>query len=233
MVRAPLTGKLFDAEGAPMSPTFSRGKSGRRYRYYVSASLQHGGTDPERSGMRRISATALESILSETVSNWTANAETPLDQIRCVRVVRSGLTVEVTAASKYLAFHLAPHECIVKCTSSTTTVHVALSWPLRGDTRWTVNRDPNAPRPDPTLIKALRSARQMIEHEASLPLVRFSPASPYNRTILRLAFLAPDLQRDILAGRQPRSLNLERLRKMDIPLAWAEQRKVLGWPATG
>src|SRR5690606_33672523 len=104
------------------------------------------------------------------------------------------------------------------------------SWPLRGGTKWTVSRDPSAPRPDPTLIKALRSARQMIEHEARRPLVRFSPASPYNRNILRLAFLAPDLQRDILAGRQPRPFNLELLRKMQIPLAWSEQRKVLGWP---
>lgn len=31
IVKAPLTGKLFDATGEPMSPTFSRGKSGRAY----------------------------------------------------------------------------------------------------------------------------------------------------------------------------------------------------------
>ena len=39
---APLTGKLFDAVGEPMSPTTSRGKSGKSYRYYVSTSLQQG-----------------------------------------------------------------------------------------------------------------------------------------------------------------------------------------------
>jgi hypothetical protein len=48
--------------------------------------------------------------------------------------------------------------------------------------------------------------------------------------VLRLAFLAPDLQRDILAGRQPPELNLERLRKMAIPLDWNRQREALGWP---
>jgi site-specific DNA recombinase len=39
-VKAPLTGKLFDAAGEPMSPAFSRGRTRRLYRYYVSASLQ-------------------------------------------------------------------------------------------------------------------------------------------------------------------------------------------------
>lgn len=40
--QAPLTGKPFDASGEPMSPTTSRGKSGRSYRHYVSAPLQQG-----------------------------------------------------------------------------------------------------------------------------------------------------------------------------------------------
>ncbi|MGB3754384.1 MAG: recombinase family protein [Parerythrobacter sp.] len=39
---APLSGKLFDAAGEPMSPTTSRGESGKSYSYYVSASLQQG-----------------------------------------------------------------------------------------------------------------------------------------------------------------------------------------------
>jgi site-specific DNA recombinase len=46
---------------------------------------------------------------------------------------------------------------------------------------------------------------------------------------MRLAFLAPDIQRDILAGRQPARLNVERLRKMALPLNWSEQRKAVGW----
>jgi hypothetical protein len=47
---------------------------------------------------------------------------------------------------------------------------------------------------------------------------------------LRLAFLAPVLQRDILAGRQPPMLSLEKLKSIDIPLAWNEQKAALGWP---
>jgi len=62
-------------------------------------------------------------------------------------------------------------------------------------------------------------------------LVEAAALSPYDRKILRLAFLAPDIQRDILAGLQPRGLNLERLQKTTIPLTWSGQRKALGWPS--
>ena len=40
--RSPLTGRIFDADGHPMSPTKARGRSGLSYRYYVSAPLQQG-----------------------------------------------------------------------------------------------------------------------------------------------------------------------------------------------
>lgn len=62
-----------------------------------------------------------------------------------------------------------------------------------------------------------------------MPIIDAAPVSPYDRSILRPAFLAPDIQRDILAGLQPLGLNLETLRKLVIPLAWQEQREVLCW----
>ena len=55
------------------------------------------------------------------------------------------------------------------------------------------------------------------------------PGSPHDRNILRLAFLAPHIQRAILEGRQPLHLNLETLKKTAIPLAWSQQRKALGF----
>lgn len=47
--------------------------------------------------------------------------------------------------------------------------------------------------------------------------------------ILRLALLAPDIQQAILAGRQPPAFNLERFKKITVPLAWSKQRKLLGF----
>ncbi len=63
------------------------------------------------------------------------------------------------------------------------------------------------------------------------PVVETAPTSVYARKLLRLAFLDPALQADILAGRQPRGFRLETFLQAAIPLAWDEQRAALGWPA--
>ena len=47
--------------------------------------------------------------------------------------------------------------------------------------------------------------------------------------ILRLALLAPKLQKDILMGLQPPTLTLEALKTIEIPIGWNDQRKALGW----
>lgn len=83
---------------------------------------------------------------------------------------------------------------------------------------------------DQTLIHALRRAHRMIEYQHGRPFIEVAPASRYNRDALALAFLAPDIQRDIVAGRQPKSLTLEVLLHMEIPLCWKRQREVLGRP---
>ena len=69
----------------------------------------------------------------------------------------------------------------------------------------------------------------MLRTERGMPLIGAAPRSPYERSILRLAFLAPDIQRAILEGRQPHHLNLETLKKVQIPLAWSDQRERLGF----
>jgi hypothetical protein len=48
------------------------------------------------------------------------------------------------------------------------------------------------------------------------------------RTMLRLAFLAPDIQRAMLTGQLPQSLSLTALLEMDLPASWAGQRQLLG-----
>lgn len=69
----------------------------------------------------------------------------------------------------------------------------------------------------------------MLVRENGLPLIHTAPVSPYDRSILRLAFLAPDIQRAILDGRQPHGFNLEAFGKMTVPLAWSKQRTTLGF----
>ena len=48
----------------------------------------------------------------------------------------------------------------------------------------------------------------------------------------RLAYLAPDIIRAIIDGRQPKSLNARTLARLgSLPLSWSEQREMLGFVA--
>ncbi len=54
----------------------------------------------------------------------------------------------------------------------------------------------------------------------------------YARRVVYLAFLAPDIVQRILKGDHPPTLNATRLIRMTpLPLAWAEQRELLGLTA--
>ena len=56
-------------------------------------------------------------------------------------------------------------------------------------------------------------------------------ADPYLRRLAMLAFLAPDIQRAILEGRQPANLRLADILARPLPLAWDAQRTALGLSA--
>ncbi len=73
----------------------------------------------------------------------------------------------------------------------------------------------------------------MLERDhKGMPSIETAPKSPYLRGVLKLAFLAPSIQQDILAGRQPRSINLQQLIQTAIPLCWKDQHIALNWPDT-
>lgn len=115
-------------------------------------------------------------------------------------------------------------------TPTTRGLFIAVALPLRGGRASVFAGSRDGCRPDPVLIAALRKAQGMVvRDDLGRAIVRSAPVSPYDRKILRLAFLAPDLQRDILAGRQPVRLTLEALVHRPIPLVWSEQLAALGW----
>ena len=51
------------------------------------------------------------------------------------------------------------------------------------------------------------------------------PAPRYERRLLRLAILSPQIQRAILAGRQPAALKLEDLVRNPMPANWEAQQE--------
>ena len=92
-------------------------------------------------------------------------------------------------------------------------------------------------RQDPKLIKLLVRAHRLKEKLRSSPGIRVADLatqeklSPsYVALLLRLTFLAPDITRAILEGRQPGGFTAQKLVTYSgLPLGWPEQRQALGF----
>ena len=54
-----------------------------------------------------------------------------------------------------------------------------------------------------------------------MPHLMDAPTAAYQRRLVRLAFLAPEIQAAILDGRQPAGLNLDRLIRTPLAGSWA------------
>ena len=91
--------------------------------------------------------------------------------------------------------------------------------------------------PDPSLVRLIARAHALKEKlisggGASLREIarRESVENSYFTRIVRLTYLAPDITKAILDGRQPPDLTASRLmRDTRFPLDWKEQRKALGF----
>ncbi len=247
VVGAPLTGRIFDGDGEPMSPSFTHGKRGQVYRYYVSAPLQQGRRRAEEPGLhpaiRRVPGPALEAMISTSIERIApANSTEPLALLTRIEVHAESLQLLMPIA-RLASMHsrLAPAESAEPDAADPTLLRLTLPvrMRLRGGRTWVVGCTGPASRPDPVLIKALRAAHAiLVTDTAGLLTLNVAPASPYRRRLVRLAFLAPELQRDILAGRQPPGLTLESLMRAPIPMLWSEQQAMVGAfgltaPATG
>jgi site-specific DNA recombinase len=236
---SPLTGRIFDADGAPMSPTSARGRGRAIYRYHVSAPLQQGARraldDPNP---RRVASADLEQRLAtrlqEIIEGHTDGGDHAALLARIHRIdVRAGSVVVAMAALSggVLQARLRDGEQAVPDPADPLRVRLSLPWDLRGRrVRTRIEPgDRTGARPDPALISALRRAHALLARDRSgLPWLEDAPSSPYRRRLIRLAFLAPDLQQAILEGRQPAGLRLARLMEEPLPSCWARQRSLFG-----
>jgi len=224
-----LTGRLFDFAGEPMSPSTGCGSKGTRYRYYVSATLQQGGrTNPDPQRIQRISAPVIEQAVEAAAARLIGPCSNdPLEGVRRVELSYDALTI--TAPMKLIRTdrlnageRLADHD-----DKATLTLPMRLK-PRTGAVAIKRGRPCGSAR-DETLISALRRAHRLISRDhLGLPVILPGTRTPYQRKLIRLAFLSPDLQRRILSGQQPAGLTLARLVEADIPLSWADQDALFG-----
>ncbi len=87
--------------------------------------------------------------------------------------------------------------------------------------------EPVGRKPDPRLVNLIAKA-----HRARSNLFgdQASPRDRHIERLARLAYLAPDITHAILDGNQPAALTSRRLLKLPaLPLAWPDQRRLLGF----
>lgn len=100
--------------------------------------------------------------------------------------------------------------------------------------RLLINGGKPAGKPDPSLVRLIAQAHQLREIfcRGNATISEMASESGLARShftrVLRLGFLAPDITRAILLGRQPPGLTARKLmRGAPIPIAWDEQRQAL------
>ena len=239
--QALLTGRIFDADGRPMSPTFSTGRNGRIHRYYVAADLQAGREPPGREDcIRRVGATALERLVVSELRRLSGRAHLQEEDVPALlkrielRAADTQLLVDRGAlfgldhpdlAIGELEARLLPGERVVlEPGAKAPALRIALPrrMQLRGGRTWIMVDGGAADRPrvDRALVEALRHGHELLPN-----LPEAGPRQEYLRQLARMAMLAPDIQADILSGRQPRGVTLTEIVRSEIPVGWVEQVK--------
>ncbi|WP_112324395.1 recombinase family protein [Oceanibium sediminis] len=256
---APLTGKLRDATGDRLTPTYTR-RHGRQLRYYVSNRLISGGTDPRGW---RLPAPALEQTIASIIATRMDDrarthqiCDTPDlrrgDEIRTKaqelaarlsqgtpdlladliaegRLAEGHIILDLDAPKLARELGLEPEEI----DPVVLQIKAAFTLRRRGVEGKIVTGD-QAPVPDRTLLRALARAHAWTSDlRRGKPLHEIAAATPhsesYIRTRTQLAFLSPAIQQALLEGRQPADLTLERIIRKPIPLDWTAQAHLYGF----
>ena len=219
---SPLAGKLYLTTGERMTPTHTRGASGRIYRYYVPL-LQQRGQGKGRPPMR-LPAARFERVLRALVERLTGIEDNPLDHLIRVDLDEAHLTAHLPAAMTTRVCRYRSRDERIEAVDD-QVIRVSVPWQCPSGA---IEIDGiGAPaRRDPVLINALRAAHAMLEHDgAGRPVLRKVPRPRYERRLARLAFLSPALQAAIIEGRQPSTLTLARIVRGKLPACWKEQAK--------
>jgi DNA invertase Pin-like site-specific DNA recombinase len=251
---APLKGLIFDVHGQPMSPTFTHGRKGKLHRYYVSAPLQQGGHPPNDDGIYRAPAELVERLVERTVdpllsrsgeATWAAcvrrvELHPATVQLVVDRQAMIGGHGDVLAQCDLVTAKLPIDARVVGDLGGRLRITLPIRFKLRGGRTWIIGANgeaiPRKDAADTALAKGLRAAHRLLlansegpAHDPARRVITTIPKSWYERQLMRLAFLAPDIQERILDGQQPVGVTLEDIIRGDVPSDWDEQRRRYGF----
>jgi site-specific DNA recombinase len=241
----PLAGLVYDAEGVPMSPSFSYGRGGRLYRYYVSASVLPGREIKKGAAnvIRRAPAAPLEKLVLDRLIRLLS-AEAPLEWSDLKELL---CRVELRERSIHLVFDggllAEPHEATASLLArlservtgdrlvSDENGELRLICDRRGKFRGGEVRGGeklNSGGANGELAVMLRRAHLLLEVHAMSPMApeqhhtASAPEGQRPRRLMAAGLIAPEIQKMILKGSVIGSV-APPLNGEGLPLLWSDQ----------
>ena len=239
----PLTGKIYDADGQPMRPSFSYGRGGKMYRYYVSECLLPGSGASGGSNLAgiRLPAEKIEKLLTREVAALLpepGSLDAPFAAITRIVASPPRMRVALDLASLCADMALGRAQELIdgdaKIEDGALLLSVAIPAGRKGRVVPPRNHHRNSPENSASLADLVRLAHRKLDTYNASPLQpeRHSdmtvPIDAWSRQRVVVGLLAPDIQKALLQGAEPSGLDVDQLLAADIPLDWAEQRHVLG-----
>lgn len=216
-----LCGLVRDGEGRRMVPGHSN-KKGVRYRYYVSQQ------DKERVKLKpwRVPAGDLEAVVVSQLCNHLGTEPGSLGTRDHLREYVETVSVELDRLIITFSDR-----------GGNKQVEVPATWIRRGNQRKLLPPagQAGAGSPDPALVKLIVRGHQARQHLAKAESVAAAAEAMglnqrYFSVLVKVGFLAPDIQAAILDGHQPLQLNRQRLARIgNMPSCWQAQRQLLGF----
>lgn len=255
--RSGLIGKLFDETGDRLTPSHSKSKTGTRLRYYIShrliAKSGEGVTDGWRLPASELESVIADLIRAHLDRPGALLKIVPDCTAGEVGVLQDRLRERLSAASSDPLLQLASRVDLAPGSIQITmnaarlaemleieagrigadlpTIQAPFRLRKRGvETKLVVS---GAARPvDETLLRNIAQAYawfEMITAGQSYVEIAETAGTSKRRVqqVVDLAFLAPDIVRDVMAGRQPVGFTSDWALRHDLPSDWAEQRRLL------
>jgi len=252
-----LCGKLFDETGDRLTPSHTKTRRGVRIRYYVSHRLVKRSGEANLDGWRlpaeeletKIAHLACQHLLSTALLNALIPLESTSEFARCRTELQTkvddgtmasvlSLIARVEIEPGKLTIHLdvgALDEMLNLDRDQVPEDVLAFAAPFqlrkRGvESKLIIEGTPTAL--DQTLIRNVAMAHQWFEEvKAGKSFTQVAEAHDTStrrvQQVIDLAFLAPDIVRDILEGTQPLGLKSDWCNRHRLPSDWAAQRALI------
>jgi len=250
-----LCGKIFDEIGDRLTPSHSKTKAGTRLRYYVSHRLIKDSGAKNKDGWR-LPAAELESKVAHVIAkhlkapsffgslfpdataaeiadaklkiDGTADRVTSwLELIKRIDLKAGELSIGLDQ-KKISAFFLRDSDHEIQ---DPLSIKAPFQIRKRGVETKLIFADAPSTR-DETLIKNIAKAHHWFEQiKAGKTFSQIAASDQTSKRriqqMIELAFLAPDIIRDVLEGTQPLGLTSDWCKHHSLPVSWTEQRTLI------